>query len=235
MTDTILRNPYAAILRAIWSIIIEISQGTGNTLAYRLRPFLPLIQNRHYEYNTNGGAGNPLLWLLYPEDWGCSVSKRKPPKTAKEQIYWQAIRLLVLRRDDNQCQNCGALSNLCVHHLSYTHQGNELEHLEDLTTLCRSCHARVHEGWKPNKSKLLPRYKFNPDGRWMIQHHTWGQYGNLESCINALFEFPSHITTNVRRRQIEDRCLEIGYVSINGWSICYITDEGESTLDTEVD
>ena len=66
MTDTILRNPYAAILRAIWSIIIEISQGTANTLADRLSSFIH--PNRQYEYTIpDSGAANPLGLLPYPD------------------------------------------------------------------------------------------------------------------------------------------------------------------------
>lgn len=63
MNSTILQNPYTAILSAIWSAfwgIMKISQGTGNTLADRLHLILSNPKNRHYEYTTDGGAGNPL-------------------------------------------------------------------------------------------------------------------------------------------------------------------------------
>ena len=238
MSSTTLRNPYAAILRAIWSIIIDVAQSTANTLG--ICQLSPITKTSQHENNItpDSGAANPLGLLPYPsKNWGLGVSQRNRPKTAKEQTYWQAVRLLVLKRDNKQCQNCGALENLCVHHLSYEHEGSELDYLDDLTTLCRSCHARVHQGWKPSKSRILTkRIRFNPNGRWQVQYCTWGQYGDLESCIDALFGYPSHVITDIAtRRQIEDRCLEIGYISINGWSICYITDEGESTLDTEVD
>ena len=39
---------------------MKISQGTGNTLADRLHLILSNPKNRHYEYTTDGGAGNPL-------------------------------------------------------------------------------------------------------------------------------------------------------------------------------
>lgn len=65
MTCTILRNPYAAILRAIWSIIIEVAQSTANTLGIcRLSPFT--LTSQQYEYNTDSGAANPLGLLLHP-------------------------------------------------------------------------------------------------------------------------------------------------------------------------
>ena len=63
MTSTILRNPYAAILRAIWSIIIDVAQVAGNNLG-KVRTYHTIP---NHEYNTNSGAGNPLE-LLHP---GC--------------------------------------------------------------------------------------------------------------------------------------------------------------------
>lgn len=33
--------------------------------------------------------------------------ERKAPQTRAEQEYWRAVRLLALKRDNYQCQNCG--------------------------------------------------------------------------------------------------------------------------------
>ena len=55
---------------------------------------------------------------------------------------WKDKRLLVLERDNNQCQNCKSTSNLHVHHLTYKHWRNE--ELEELITLCSSCHSSIH-------------------------------------------------------------------------------------------
>lgn len=60
MTNTILQNPYTAILSAIWSIIINVAQSTANTLGIcRLSPFTKTSQ---HENNTisDSGAANPL-------------------------------------------------------------------------------------------------------------------------------------------------------------------------------
>lgn len=75
MTSAILSNPYTAILQAIWGIIIKVAQSTGNTLGIRRLISLNYLKSQHYEYNINGGAGNPLQLLLHPEERGCSVSK----------------------------------------------------------------------------------------------------------------------------------------------------------------
>ena len=60
---------------------------------------------------------------------------------------WKAIRQQVLVRDAYACTTCGATSGksiIEVHHLTYERFGHEL--LEDLITLCRPCHAKVHSG-----------------------------------------------------------------------------------------
>lgn len=54
--------------------------------------------------------------------------------------HWRMIRVKVLERDGHQCTECEAIENLHVHHLTYENEGNEK--LEDLATLCRSCHAK---------------------------------------------------------------------------------------------
>lgn len=58
--------------------------------------------------------------------------------------YWQDCRNKVLARDKFRCQDCGTNQSLRVHHLNYDNHGNELEHLEDLITLCNRCHRKAH-------------------------------------------------------------------------------------------
>lgn len=58
--------------------------------------------------------------------------------------YWQEVRKLVLERDNHTCQECGSQSSLHVHHLTYEHHGDELNHPEDLVVLCKTCHADAH-------------------------------------------------------------------------------------------
>ena len=56
---------------------------------------------------------------------------------------WRRVRRLALKRDGYVCQQCGTGKNLEVHHINYEHLGQEGE-LEDVITLCRKCHAKVH-------------------------------------------------------------------------------------------
>lgn len=60
--------------------------------------------------------------------------------------YWKQCRKLVLERDEYHCVECGATNQLEVHHRTYEHHGDELNHLEDLVTLCQDCHQIAHNG-----------------------------------------------------------------------------------------
>jgi len=55
---------------------------------------------------------------------------------------WKAKRLKVLRRADTICEGCRERKATEVHHLSYTHVGNEF--LWELVAICDECHQRVH-------------------------------------------------------------------------------------------
>lgn len=57
--------------------------------------------------------------------------------------YWHDVRSLVLCRDA-RCTSCGSTTRLEVHHKTYAHRGDELRHLDDMTTLCSDCHRLVH-------------------------------------------------------------------------------------------
>lgn len=71
--------------------------------------------------------------------------------------YWQYVKTLVIKRDFCRCQNkkrsnttnqlkkCGSQSKLEVHHKTYENLGNELNHLDNLITLCSKCHEKIHE------------------------------------------------------------------------------------------
>lgn len=59
---------------------------------------------------------------------------------------------MVFERDGHQCTVCGRGRDLEAHHLTYAHHGDEKNHLEDLVTLCKCCHAATH-GKEPRRSK----------------------------------------------------------------------------------
>lgn len=56
---------------------------------------------------------------------------------------WQSLRNQVLYRDRRQCQTCGCKTRLNVHHITYKNLG--AEPLDNLVTLCDTCHTALHE------------------------------------------------------------------------------------------
>ncbi len=56
--------------------------------------------------------------------------------------HWKRTRAVRLKFDDHKCCHCKSLCVLQVHHWHYDLFA---EAIEDLTTLCRTCHARIHE------------------------------------------------------------------------------------------
>ena len=58
------------------------------------------------------------------------------------------------------CEECGKASArgwvLQVHHLTYAHLGNEIEHLDDLKLLCVPCHSFEHPGRNLGPSRRNP-------------------------------------------------------------------------------
>ena len=55
---------------------------------------------------------------------------------------WAIKREKVLRRDGYKCTQCGSKRSLQVHHKTYARIYKEK--LEDLVTLCKKCHKKVH-------------------------------------------------------------------------------------------
>lgn len=56
---------------------------------------------------------------------------------------WANVRAQALKRDSNRCRACGATKRLHVHHQTYARFGHEA--LDDVVTLCETCHAAVHQ------------------------------------------------------------------------------------------
>lgn len=59
---------------------------------------------------------------------------------------WERLRVQVLARDNCTCQHCGEtwLNYLEIHHIVPIGQGGANE-LDNLITLCRLCHAKLHQ------------------------------------------------------------------------------------------
>ena len=70
---------------------------------------------------------------------------------------WRRMREIVRRRD-GACQACGSTDSLTVHHVRSLHDAPDLAlHLDNLVTLCRSCHGREESLAKVRAKKKLEK------------------------------------------------------------------------------
>ncbi len=114
------------------------------------------------EIPTNCSSENILSkWMHYPDDLDCfDTDLVKRLLERKELIYrdylktlhWKKVRELALEKSEGKCQLCNGCVCLNVHHRTYEHLGDEQNHLNDLTVLCKECHEKFHEiKEKPNR------------------------------------------------------------------------------------
>jgi len=74
---------------------------------------------------------------------------------------WHETRTMVRLHDSNMCTNCQADTNLQVHHMTYVNVGQE--ELDDLITLCESCHKEIHSmqySDRIERENLLREYRY---------------------------------------------------------------------------
>ena len=80
----------------------------------------------------NGGGYNivrcPAFWLEY----GKYINSEE----------WKEKRIERIELDGYKCRFCGSAKNLEVHHINYSSAPNE--DMDDLLTLCHSCHQTLH-------------------------------------------------------------------------------------------
>lgn len=70
--------------------------------------------------------------------------RRMPYKEFLKTPYWKIISEFQKYESDYCCVICGSKTNLNVHHTTYKNHGNEALNLEDLITVCRDCHRKIH-------------------------------------------------------------------------------------------
>jgi 5-methylcytosine-specific restriction endonuclease McrA len=62
--------------------------------------------------------------------------------------HWQKTRQQKLRSTNGLCELCGSIASE-IHHKNYDCKGSEL--LEELETLCRSCHEKRHRAVREHR------------------------------------------------------------------------------------
>ena len=88
---------------------------------------------------------------------------------------WAQKREQALERDGYCCRVCNSGKNLNVHHRTYARRGNE--DLNDLTTLCQSCHEYFHE--KMSQEEIMvqtydPPRLSEEERAQKLEHHLLG-------------------------------------------------------------
>jgi|APSaa5957512576_1039674.scaffolds.fasta_scaffold90677_2 hypothetical protein len=85
---------------------------------------------------------------------GFWVDGRSYEKDGDADYNFEFTRVLkeeVRERDEHQCRKCGAIEDnaqLCVHHVDMDKHNNIIE---NLVTLCFSCHSKIHNGTLENE------------------------------------------------------------------------------------
>lgn len=76
------------------------------------------------------------------------ITKKNYPLLLKRKA-WKKLRLLILKRDGNKCTMCNNTKRLQVHHKYYILGRLPWQYPKSaLTTLCYSCHRKVHKNRK---------------------------------------------------------------------------------------
>lgn len=78
-------------------------------------------------------------------DWYLRQDKEKY-RLYREEKNFSGKRKEVLERDNFSCTECGSGVNLVVHHKDFNGRGRKVVNngLDNLTTVCRSCHVKIH-------------------------------------------------------------------------------------------
>jgi uncharacterized protein YlaI len=149
--------------------VYEQSFGDGR----RLAPAIEQLRNAHgFSIDGHGTCKKPYRL--------CDVLQRPMMAMVTPDMkaiyytlpHWHRVKQERHARDSHRCVLCMSGSDLRCHHVSYSKLFNEP--IEDLMTLCETCHERVHEecrlkfpsgvsvqyahwlGWKEFETWLLP-------------------------------------------------------------------------------
>lgn len=74
---------------------------------------------------------------------------------------WKQKREERIKKDNNTCRMCGKTTDAQVHHKTYVNIGAE-DIDNDLITLCKTCHKKLHEvqnKWKPEADRIRKEYQ----------------------------------------------------------------------------
>jgi len=108
----------------------------------------PHVKRGHHTQETkekmsegNSGESNGMFGVTGEENpaW----KENTPSHRFYQRKRWKQARQKALERDGYECTKCGSKDDLLVHHIEPLPDGAEFD-LENLSTLCISCHGSIH-------------------------------------------------------------------------------------------
>lgn len=137
-----------------WHILTTQLQGDNLRKAKKNIEDAGLFRYEPINEKSKAGQWKIVGWKVlnlhghYSGYWGKPIETSESiPRGYKKFLqteYWQQVREMVFERDKHCCKQCNTTKRLQVHHLSYKHHRDEMNHIEDLITLCRDCHQEQH-------------------------------------------------------------------------------------------
>lgn len=123
----------------------------GVSCAYCGKIFIPNLRSVHSRLRVINGkhGGDSNFYCSNNCKMNCpTFNKIKYPKGFKKGTSREVstyLRKLCFKRDDWECQKCGARKNLHCHHINGYAQNKILANdIDNVITLCKSCHKKVH-------------------------------------------------------------------------------------------
>jgi 5-methylcytosine-specific restriction endonuclease McrA len=111
-----------------------------------LREYHRSAWRRYYQRNKKRLNEKKRLWeLANPEK--TRIANNRATRKYREKTRLNNQRQIVLSRDNYCCQNCGNTKQLVIHHkdeVSWHNTSKPNNNLDNLVTLCRSCHTTLH-------------------------------------------------------------------------------------------
>jgi len=128
-----------------------------------------------------------------------SREKHKERYIQKNDEYHDRIRFSgnkypVLERDGHKCTKCGKVKGLIIHHIDGSgHDENPNNSMDNLTTLCRSCHMRHHA---------------SGDNNYLYKELTVDMFNSAKYGSKSLSEMANKL--NMHRETLRRKAKELG-------------------------
>ena len=107
--------------------------------------------------------------------------RRKRARRARSSARWQNLRKLAKQRDGRRCTSYGSTDRLEVHHVVPIEDGGAEFDLDNLITLCSSCHHDRHRGDGSTTGQELSHPHLG-----LREENSRGNHAELKWCCGCL-------------------------------------------------